>query len=361
MDEKINVAVVGATGYVGQRFVSLLQNHPYFNITKLAASKRSAGKSYKALLEGKQLEFLKLEDTTANMIVEHIDLQNIASFAEGIDLVFCAVDMPKAEIIELEEALAKAELIVVSNNSANRMKSDVPMVIPEINPEHLEVISMQKERLGTKRGFIVCKPNCSIQSYVPALHALRDFGIEKVFVSTYQAISGAGKTFETWPESRDNVIPFISGEEEKSEQEPLKIWGEIIDGEILADTQVKISAHCYRVGVQEGHMASVTVKFKENVSEEAILDRWQSYRGLPQELSLPNSPDQFLKYYTENDRPQSKLDANNDKGMQVSISRLRKDNILDYKFACLSNNTIRGAAGGAVLTAELLYALGYLM
>ncbi len=357
---KIPIGVIGATGYVGQRFVQLLQDHPYFELVKLAASKSSAGKTYRETLEGRQMHFLKLIDSIASIRVEEVTPETAEAFAQDIRLVFCAVDMAKEDIIALEEALARAELVVISNNSANRMTEDVPMLIPEINIDHLEIIESQRERLGSEKGFILCKPNCSIQSYVPALHALREFGIEEVFVSTYQAISGAGKTFETWPEARDNVIPFISGEEEKSEREPMKIWGKVQGKKIESATNPKISAHCYRVGVEEGHMAAVTVKFTNKPSPEEILQAWETYSSQAQHLNLPHAPQKFLHYMEAQDRPQSKLDAQNDKGMGVMISRLRPDHILDYKFTCLSNNTLRGAAGGAVLSAELLYRLGYL-
>lgn len=358
MREKLKVGVIGASGYVGQRFVALLQNHPWFTLTKLAASAKSAGKTYKEAIQARQHDFLQVSEKVASIVMEVVNPATAKEFAEGLDLCFCAVDMKKEDIIQLEEALAKEELVVISNNSANRWTEDVPMIIPEINPEHRALIEAQKKRLGTKNGFIACKPNCSIQSYVPALHALRSYGIEKVFVSTYQAISGAGKTFDTWPEMMGNVIPFISGEEEKSEKEPLKIWGRVEDGKLVIDRDTQISAHCFRVPVQDGHTASVTVKFTKKPSKEEILEAWENYdTGLGQ-YNLPTSPKRFLHYYEEENRPQVQLDVQSDKGMAIHIGRLREDSILDYQFACLSHNTLRGAAGGAVLSAELLVAMG---
>jgi aspartate-semialdehyde dehydrogenase len=360
MSKKLQVGIIGATGYVGQRFVSLLQDHPFFEIRKLAASERSAGKAYGEVLQSKQHDFLKLNEKTSKIILERLNIEDVPTFARDLDFCFCAVNMEKDAIVALEEALAKEGLGVVSNNSANRLKPDVPMVIPEINPQHFDMIEQQRKRLGTDTGFIVCKPNCSIQSYVPALHALKKWDPEVVFVSTYQAISGAGKTFETWPEARDNVIPYIGGEEEKSEQEPHKIWGQITEDGIVASEKPAISAHCFRVGVQEGHTASVTVKFKNKPSKEEILEAWANYEGLPQQYNLPQAPEHFIHYLEDPSHPQAKYDATVDKGMAIQISRLREDSILDYKFACLSHNTLRGAAGGAVLTAELLYKLGWI-
>ncbi len=358
MKEKLKVGIIGATGYVGQRFVRLLDEHPWFEIKKLAASPRSAGKSYKEALEGRRLFAEEGPAKAESLTVETVTPETAEAFAKGLDLCFCAVNMPKPEIVALEEALAKAELPVISNNSANRMQEDVPVIIPEVNPGHSRIISAQRKRLGCRNGFIACKPNCSIQSYVPALSPLRKFGIEEIFVSTYQAISGAGKTFETWPEMEHNVIPYIGGEEEKSETEPLKLWGEVKNNKIVLNDTIKISAHCFRVAVQEGHTASVTVKFKNKPSREEILKIWDEQRTLPQKLELPSAPEKFLHYMEDNDRPQPRLDAARDKGMAVWISRLRDDNILDYRFSCLSHNTLRGAAGGAVETAELLYKTG---
>ncbi len=358
MDKKLRVGIVGATGYVGQRFITLLADHPWFEITKLAASGRSAGKTYREATAGRWNLDVACPELVMDMVVEEVTPELAGAFAEGLDLCFCAVNLPKGEILELEAALAKAEIPVISNNSANRGTPDVPMMIPEINADHRVLIQAQKERLGTTRGFIACKPNCSIQSFVPALSPLRKFGIEEVFVSTYQAISGAGKTFATWPEMEHNVIPFIGGEEEKSETEPLKIWGTVEEGRVVPAAEPKISAHCYRVAVQEGHTAAVTVKFRNKPTREQILDAWRNFQTLPQELDLPSAPESFLHYMEEENRPQPVLDANRDKGMAIWISRLREDNILDYRFTCLSHNTLRGAAGGAVETAELLVKTG---
>ncbi len=354
MSFKLRVGIVGATGFVGQRFVTLLADHPWFRITKLAASGRSAGKTYQEAVEGRWHLEVTCPENVLDMLVTEVTPDSAGEFAEGLDVCFCAVDLPKADIIALETALAKAELPVISNNSAHRLTPDVPMLIPEINPQHQEIIEAQRKRLGTSYGFIVCKPNCSIQSYVPALTPLRKFGIEQVFVSTYQAISGAGKTFSTWPEMEQNLIPYIGGEEEKSETEPLKIWGTVKDGVIVPAKKPLISAHCYRVAVQEGHTAAVTVKFRNKPSKQEILTAWYEYEHLHTEYDLPSAPETFLNYLTENDRPQPKLDAPRDKGMAIWISRLRDDAILDYRFTCLSHNTLRGAAGGAVETAELL-------
>lgn len=358
MSAKLRVGIVGATGYVGQRFVSLLANHPWFEITKLAASGRSAGHSYAEAVSGRWQIDAECPEAVKDLLVEEVTPANAVGFAEGLDLCFCAVNLPKQDIIELELALAKAELPLISNNSAHRLTPDVPMMIPEINANHREVLAHQRRRLGTRHGFIACKPNCSIQSFVPALTPLMEYGIEQIFVSTYQAISGAGKTFASWPEMEHNVIPYIGREEEKSEIEPLKIWGQVASGQIELASSPKISAHCYRVAVQEGHTAAITVKFRQKPEREAILAAWRDYRGLPQELGLPTAPEQFLHYMEEQDRPQPRLDAAKDKGMAIWISRLREDAILDYRFTCLSHNTLRGAAGGAVETAELLVALG---
>lgn len=358
MASKLRVGIVGATGYVGQRFVTLLAEHPWFEIVKLAASGRSAGKTYAEAVEGRWHIDAACPDKVKTMQVTEVTPETAEAFAEGLDLCFCAVNLPKKDILVLEEAIAKAELPVVSNNSAYRLWDDVPVIIPEVNADHRAVIAAQKKRLGTQNGFITCKPNCSIQSFVPALTPLRKFGIEKVFVSTYQAISGAGKTFDTWPEMERNLIPFIGGEEEKSEVEPLKLWGKVSDGKIVSEAETKISAHCYRVAVQEGHTAAVTVKFTNKPTKEEIIEIWNSFKTLPEELELPMAPEKFLNYMEEENRPQPRLDAIRDKGMAIWISRLRDDNILDYRFTCLSHNTLRGAAGGAVETAELLVKLG---
>ena len=355
---KLKVGILGGTGFVGQRFVTLLENHPFFEIVVIAASGRSAGKTYEAAVNGRWKLTIPMPEGVKNLIVK--DVNQVDEIASQVDFVFCAVDMPKAEIKKLEEKYAKAEIPVISNNSANRSISDIPMVIPEINSDHFSVIEQQKNRLGTKRGFIAVKPNCSIQSYVPALSALLKFGPNKVVVSTYQAISGAGKTFKDWPEMNDNVIPYIGGEEEKSEQEPLKIWGELKDGKIIPATKPLISTQCIRVSVSDGHLATVSVSFDKKPSKEEILKLWKNYKGRPQELSLPSAPKQFLTYFEEDNRPQTGLDRDIEKGMGITIGRLREDTIFDYKFVCISHNTIRGAAGGAILTAELLKAEGYL-
>ena len=354
-----NVGIIGATGMVGQRFAVLLENHPWFNVKVLAASPRSAGKTYKEavgsrwLIEKpmpKAMEDIVIMDATA-------DIEKIAS---QVDFVFCAVDMKKDEIKALEEAYAKHECPVMSNNSANRFTDDVPMIIPEINDEHMAIVEAQKKRLGTKRGFISVKSNCSIQSYVPALNPLRKFGITKVLACTYQAISGAGKTFETWPEMVDNIIPYIGGEEEKSEKEPLKIWGHI-EGDKIVDTTVpSITSQCIRVPISDGHTAAVFVELEKKASMDEIISRWENYKGRAQELELPSAPKQFLHYFTEPDRPQINSERNLENGMAVSIGRLREDTQYTIKFVCMTHNTLRGAAGGAVLMAELLCAEGYL-
>ena len=353
-----NVGIIGATGMVGQRFAVLLENHPWFNVKVLAASPRSAGKTYKEavgsrwLIEKpmpKAMEDIVIMDATA-------DIEKIAS---QVDFVFCAVDMKKDEIKALEEAYAKHECPVMSNNSANRFTDDVPMIIPEINDEHMAIVEAQKKRLGTKRGFISVKSNCSIQSYVPALTPLRKFGITKVLACSYQAISGAGKTFETWPEMVDNLIPYIGGEEEKSEQEPLKVWGKIEGDKIVKAAAPAITTQCLRVPVSNGHFAAVFVSFENKPSKEEILNIWKEYKGAPQELELPSAPKQFLHYFEEDNMPQAKLHRNLEGGMAVSIGRFREDTQYDYKFVCLSHNTLRGAAGGAVEMAELYAAKGY--
>ena len=354
---KKRVGIVGATGMVGQRFLTLLENHPYFEVTALAASSRSAGQKYENAVGSRWKMSTPIPEEYKNMII--IDAQNIGEIAPLVDFVFCAVDMKKDEIKALEQAYAKSEIPVVSNNSANRFTPDVPMVIPEVNPEHLEIIEAQKKRLGTKRGFIAVKPNCSIQSYVPALTPLLCFEPYEIVATTYQAISGAGKTFAEWPEMIDNVIPYIGGEEEKSEQEPLKVWGNIENGEIVKAKSIVITTQCIRVPVTDGHTAAVFVKFKKMPSKEEILSAWANFSGEPQELELPHAPKQFITYFEEDNRPQAKLDRDIYGGMGVSVGRLREDHVYDYKFVGLSHNTLRGAAGGAVLIAELLYKKGY--
>lgn len=357
--KKFNVGIIGATGMVGQRFSLLLENHPWFNVVAVAASPRSAGKRYEEAVGAKWAMTSPIPANIKDMIVMDAtaDIDKIASM---VDFVFCAVDMKKDEIKALEERYAKAECPVVSNNSAHRGTPDVPMVVPEINPEHIEIISAQRKRLGTKCGFIAVKSNCSLQSYVPALHPLMaEFGVEKALVCTYQAISGAGKTFDTMPEILDNVIPYIGGEEEKSEQEPLKIWGRIEGDKIVNAESPSITAQCLRVPVSDGHMAAVFASFKKKPTKEQMLDAWKNFSGVPQELQLPSAPKQFLNYFEEDNRPQTKLDRMLENGMAVSIGRLREDTQYNYKFVCLSHNTLRGAAGGAVLMAELLAAKGY--
>ena len=356
--KQFKVGVVGATGMVGQRFVTLLENHPWFHVTALAASARSAGKTYEEAVGGHWMMSSPMPEAVKKMVV--LDASHVEEVAAQVDFVFCAVNMKKDEIKALEEAYAKAECPVVSNNSAHRMTPDVPMVVPEINAEHVDIIPAQRKRLGTKRGFIAVKSNCSLQSYVPALHPLREFGIEDVLVCTYQAISGAGKNFDTFPEILDNVIPYIGGEEEKSEQEPLKLWGSIQGDRIVPAAAPRFTAQCLRVPVSYGHMGAVFLRFANKPAKEEMLQKWAEFQGPAQELALPSAPKQFLHYFEENDRPQPRLDRMLENGMAVSIGRLREDTQYDYKFVCLSHNTLRGAAGGAVLLAELLAAKGYL-
>lgn len=353
------VGIIGATGMVGQRFAILLENHPWFHVELLAASPRSAGKTYREAVGARWAMQKPMPESMKNMVVldATADIERIAA---SVDFVFCAVDMPKEEIKKLEEAYAKAECPVISNNSANRFTPDVPMIVPEINPGHADIIPAQRKRLGTRRGFIAVKSNCSLQSYVPALHPLMEYGVTAALACTYQAISGAGKTFETFPDIVDNVIPYIGGEEEKSEKEPLKIWGRIEGGEIVCADAPSITTQCLRVPVSDGHTAAVFVKFDRKPSIDEIKAKWAAYRGVPQELVLPSAPKQFLHYFEEDNRPQPKLDRELENGMAVSIGRLREDTQYDYKFVCLSHNTLRGAAGGAVLMAELLAAKGYL-
>lgn len=358
MKKPLQVGIIGATGYVGQRFVTLLSNHPWFEIKVVAASGRSAGKTYQEAVEGRWKMETEIPPRVAEMTVSSTD--NLEQWIESVDFVFCAVDMKKEEVRDLELRVAHLETPVISNNSAHRWTEDVPMIIPEVNPDHTALIDLQKKRLGTQRGFIVVKPNCSIQSYVPALTPLLDFGPEQIIVATYQAISGAGKTFTDWPEMDKNLIPFIGGEEEKSEQEPLKVWGKLGNQGIILAKEPVISAQCYRVAVQEGHIAALSVRFAKKPSRDEILDRWAHYSGLPQKANLPSAPNPFLIYLSEENRPQPVLDSMRGQGMAVTIGRLREDRIFDWKMTCLSHNTIRGAAGGAVLTAELLVHQGYL-
>ncbi len=353
------VGIIGATGMVGQRFATLLENHPWFQVTALAASGRSAGKTYTEALGGRWVMKTPVPAKMADVVLLNAE-EDIEKMKERVDFVFCAVNMSKAETKALEEAYAKAEIPVVSNNSANRGMDDVPMVVPELNPDHIAVIESQRKRLGTRRGFIAVKSNCSLQSYVPALHPLKDrYGLTKVLACTYQAISGAGKTFETFPDIVDNVIPYIGGEEEKSELEPLKLWGKVENGHIVNATSPSITTQCLRVPVSDGHTAAVFASFEKKPDLDEVKKIWAEFEGEAQRLALPSAPRQFLHYFEENDRPQAKLDRNLENGMAVSIGRLRPDSQYDIKFVCLSHNTLRGAAGGAVLMAELLAAKGY--
>lgn len=357
--KQYRVGIIGATGMVGQRFASLLENHPWFTVTALAASSRSAGKTYQEAVGSRWAMATPIPAAMKDMII--LDAQkDVDKVTALVDFVFCAVDMKKDEIRALEEMYAKAECPVMSNNSAHRSTPDVPMIIPEINADHAKIIPAQRKRLGTKKGFISVKSNCSLQSYVPAVNAMMDLGVTKVLACTYQAISGAGKTFQTWPEMVDNVIPYIGGEEEKSEQEPLKIWGHIEDEKIVNAASPSITSQCIRVPVTDGHTVAVFVSFEKKAEMEEIIEKWESYRGRPQELNLPSAPKQFIHYFRENDRPQIKSERNLEGGMAVSVGRLRPDTQYDVKFVSMSHNTLRGAAGGAVLMAELLCAEGYL-
>ena len=357
--QEFRVGIIGATGMVGQRFATLLENHPWFHVKVLAASPRSAGRTYKEAVGARWCMQKPMPKAMEDMIIKDATA-DIEAIAKEVDFVFCAVDMKKDEIRALEEAYAKAECPVISNNSAHRFTKDVPMIVPELNADHAAIIPAQRKRFGTKRGFIAVKSNCSLQSYVPALFPLSKFGIERVLVCTYQAISGAGKTLENCPEIIDNVIPYIGGEEEKSEREPLKLWGKIVGDEIVPATEPAFTAQCLRVPVSDGHMGAVFVDFKNKPSKEEMIDIWTKFSGRAQELNLPSAPKQFLHYFTEDNLPQTKLQRDLEGGMAVSIGRLREDTQYDYKFVCLSHNTLRGAAGGAVLMAELLAAEGYL-
>ncbi|WP_082927706.1 aspartate-semialdehyde dehydrogenase [Paenibacillus oryzisoli] len=358
MSTKLKVGIVGGTGMVGQRFVELLDQHPWFEVTAIAASSGSAGKTYEESVQNRWKLATPIPENVKQIIVQ--DASKVEEVATGVDFIFCAVDMKKDEIKALEEAYAKTGTPVISNNSAHRWTPDIPMVIPEVNPGHIDIIAAQRKRLGTSTGFIAVKPNCSIQSYVPALNALLDFKPTNVVASTYQAISGAGKNFTDWPEMLDNVIPYIGGEEEKSEQEPLRIWGSIVNNEIVKASSPLITTQCIRVPVTDGHLATVFASFENKPSKEEILSRWLNYKGRPQELNLPSAPKQFITYFEEENRPQTKLDREIERGMGVSVGRLREDSMFDYKFVGLSHNTLRGAAGGAVLIAELLKAEGYI-
>ena len=358
MAREFKVGVLGATGMVGQRYVSLLEGHPWFKVTAVAASAKSAGQPYKAAVSGRWAMATPIPARVGDLVVG--DASDVKRIAGEVDFVFCAVDMTKDETRALEDAYAMAETPLISNNSAHRATPDVPMMVPEINPEHAELIVSQRKRLGTRRGFVAVKPNCSLQSYVPAIHPLRDLGPSKVFVATYQALSGAGKTLASWPEMGDNVIPFIGGEEEKSQNEPGKIWGRLDGGRVVPDTKPAIVAHCIRVPVSDGHLAAVSIALDKKAPREEIIARWRAFSGRPQALNLPSAPKPFLIYFDEDNRPQTRLDRNAGNGMAVSIGRLRPDPLFDYRFVGLSHNTVRGAAGGSILTAELLVADGYI-
>ncbi len=358
MDKKLRVGILGATGMVGQRFISLLENHPWFEVTQVAASARSAGKSYEEAVGGRWKMDTPMPEAVKHLPVRNI--QEVEAISADVDFVFSAVDMTKEEIRSIEDAYARCETPVVSNNSAHRWTPDVPMVVPEINPEHFKIIEAQRKRLGTSRGFVAVKPNCSIQSYAPVLTAWKPFEPTEVVVTTYQAISGAGKTFKDWPEMVGNVIPYIGGEEEKSEQEPLRIWGHIENGEIVKAQGPKITSQCIRVPVLNGHTAAVFVRFAKKPSKEDLIKAMTDFKGLPQELELPSAPKQFIRYMEEDNRPQVALDVDYERGMGISVGRLREDTLFDYKFIGLSHNTVRGAAGGAILCAELLTAQGYI-
>lgn len=358
MDNKLKVGILGATGMVGQRFISLLENHPWYEVTVVAASARSAGKTYEEAVGDRWKMTTPMPDAVKPLVVMNVN--EVKKVAEKVDFVFSAVDMSKEEIRAIEDAYAKTETPVVSNNSAHRWTKDVPMVIPEINPEHFEVIEAQKKRLGTTRGFVAVKPNCSIQSYAPVLTAWKEFEPTEVVATTYQAISGAGKTFKDWPEMVENIIPYIGGEEEKSEQEPLRIWGRVVDGEIVKAESPVITTQCIRVPVLNGHTAAVFVKFAKKPTKEQLIEKLVNFKGLPQELELPSAPKQFIQYLEEDNRPQVTLDVDFEHGMGVSVGRLREDTVYDFKFVGLSHNTVRGAAGGAILCAETLTAKGYI-
>ncbi len=358
MEKKLKVGVLGATGMVGQRFIALLENHPWYEVTAVAASPRSAGKTYEEAVGGRWKMTTPMPEGVKNLVVMNVN--EVEKVAAGVDFVFSAVDMTKDEIRAIEDAYAKTETPVVSNNSAHRWTPDVPMVIPEINPEHFKVIEFQKKRLGTTRGFVAVKPNCSIQSYAPVLTAWKEFEPYEVVATTYQAISGAGKTFQDWPEMEGNIIPYIGGEEEKSEQEPLRIWGKIEDGVIVKAEEPKITCQCIRVPVLNGHTAAVFVKFRKKPTKEQLIEKLRAFQGLPQELKLPSAPEHFIQYMEEDNRPQVTLDVDYERGMGISVGRLREDSIYDWKFIGLSHNTVRGAAGGAILCAELLTAQGYI-
>ena len=358
MDKKLRVGILGATGMVGQRFIALLENHPWYEVVTVAASPRSAGKTYEEAVGGRWKMTTPMPEAVKNLVVANVN--EVEKVAASVDFVFSAVDMSKEEIKAIEDAYAKTETPVVSNNSAHRWTKDVPMVVPEINPEHFDVIEAQKKRLGTTRGFVAVKPNCSIQSYAPVLTAWKEFEPTEVVATTYQAISGAGKNFKDWPEMVENIIPYIGGEEEKSEQEPLRIWGKVVDGEIVKAEGPVITTQCIRVPVLNGHTAAVFVKFAKKPTKEQLIEKMVNFKGLPQELKLPSAPKQFIQYLEEDNRPQVNLDVDYENGMGVSVGRLREDKVYDFKFVGLSHNTVRGAAGGAILCAETLTAKGYI-
>ena len=358
MSDKLKVGILGGTGMVGQRFIALLENHPWFEVTAIAASPRSAGKSYEEAVGGRWKMDTPMPEAVKNLVVMNVN--EVEKVAAGVDFVFSAVDMTKEEIKKIEEEYARTETPVVSNNSAHRWTPDVPMMVPEINPQHAKIIEAQRKRLGTTRGFVAVKPNCSIQSYAPVLTAWKEFEPYEVVATTYQAISGAGKTFQDWPEMEGNIIPFIGGEEEKSEKEPLRLWGEIVDGQIVPASSPVITCQCIRVPVLNGHTAAVFVKFRKKPTKEQLIQKLVSFSGEPQRLELPSAPKQFIRYMEEDNRPQVSLDVDFENGMGISIGRLREDTIYDYKFVGLSHNTVRGAAGGAILCAELLTAQGYI-
>ncbi len=358
MSQKLKAGILGGTGMVGQRFIALLENHPWFEVTTVAASPRSAGKRYEDAIGGRWKMDTPMPEAVKDIVVMNVN--EVEAVASKVDFVFSAVDMSKDEIKAIEDAYAKTETPVVSNNSAHRWTPDVPMVIPELNPEHMEVIKFQKKRLGTERGFVAVKPNCSIQAYAPALTAWKEFEPYEVVATTYQAISGAGKTFQDWPEMEGNIIPYIGGEEEKSEKEPLRIWGEIKDGVIVPAESPVITCQCVRVPVLNGHTAAAFVKFRKKPTKEQLVEKLRNFKGVPQELHLPSAPGQFIQYLEEDDRPQVTEDVNYENGMGISVGRLREDTVYDWKFIGLSHNTVRGAAGGAILCAELLKAQGYI-
>ena len=358
MEKKLRVGILGATGMVGQRFISLLENHPWYEVVTVAASPRSAGKTYEEAVGGRWKMTTPMPEAVKKLVVMNVN--EVEKVAASVDFVFSAVDMTKDEIRAIEEEDAKTETPVVSNNSAHRWTPDVPMVVPEVNPEHFDVIEFQKKRLGTTRGFIAVKPNCSIQSYAPVLTAWMEYEPYEVVATTYQAISGAGKTFKDWPEMEGNIIPYIGGEEEKSEQEPLRIWGHIENGQIVKATSPVITCQCIRVPVLNGHTAAVFVKFRKKPTKEQLIEKLVNFKGIPQELELPSAPKQFIQYLEEDNRPQVSLDVDFEHGMGISVGSLREDTVYDYKFVGLSHNTVRGAAGGAVLCAELLTAKGYI-